>query len=51
MDSSATPVDTVRVPQNNLNVAPIDSVRMGIPSTPETQRADSARADSTRPPR
>ena len=47
MDSSATPVDTVKVPRSNLNVSPIDSVKMGIPSTKETQRADSARAAKT----
>jgi hypothetical protein len=49
MDSSSTtttpsPTDTTRVPRNNLNVSPVDSVRMGVPSTRETQRADSARA-------
>ena len=47
MDSSATPVDTVRVPRSNLNVSPIDSVKMGIPSTKETEKADSARAAKT----
>jgi len=47
MDSSATPVDTVRVNRDPLQVSPIDSVRMGIPSTKETQRADSARAAKT----
>jgi hypothetical protein len=38
------------VQRDSLNVSPIDSVRMGVPSTRETQRADSARAatrDST----
>ena len=47
MDSSASPVDTVQVPRSNLNVSPIDSVKMGIPSTKETQAADSARAAKT----
>jgi hypothetical protein len=47
MDSSATPVDTVRVKRDPLQVSPIDSVRMGIPSTKETQKADSARAAKT----
>jgi hypothetical protein len=47
MDSAATPVDTVRVPRSNLNVSPIDSVKMGIPSTKETEKADSARAAKT----
>jgi hypothetical protein len=47
MDSSATPVDTVRVNHDPLQVSPVDSVRMGIPSTKETQRADSARAAKT----
>ena len=52
-DSAMTPVDTVRVPRNQLNVSPIDSVKIGIPSTRETQRADSARrakTDTTTPP-
>ena len=35
---------TVRMPRSNLSVSPIDSTRMGMPSTRETQRADSARA-------
>jgi hypothetical protein len=43
-DSAVTGTDTLRVPRNNLNVAPVDSVKMGIPSTQETLRADSARA-------
>ena len=47
MDSSKASVDTVRVPRNSLQVSPIDSVRMGIPSTRETQAADSARAAKT----
>ena len=47
MDSSATPVDTLKVPRSNLNVSPVDSVRMGIPSTKETQKADSTRAAKT----
>jgi hypothetical protein len=46
-DSSATPVDTVKVPPSGaIQVAPVDSARMGIPATKETQAADSARADS-----
>ena len=45
MDSSK--VDTLRVPRSNLSVSPIDSVRMGIPSTKQTQAADSARAAKT----
>jgi hypothetical protein len=46
---STTPVDTVRVPRNPLNVSPADSVKIGIPSTRQSQAADSARhaADST----
>jgi hypothetical protein len=47
MDSTATPVDTVRVPRSNLQVSPVDSVKMGIPSTKDTERADSARAAKT----
>ena len=47
MDSSATRVDTVRVNRGPLQVSPIDSIRIGIPSTKETQRADSARAAKT----
>ena len=47
MDSTATPADTVKVPRSNLNVSPIDSVKMGIPSTRETERADSTRAAKT----
>jgi hypothetical protein len=46
------------VPRDNLNVSPIDSVRMGVPSTPQLQRADSAQAaprdtstTTTTPPR
>ena len=44
-----TPVDTVRVPRSNLNVSPVDSARIGIPSTRQMQKADSAKraADST----
>jgi hypothetical protein len=33
-------------PSGSLQVSPIDSVKMGIPSTRQTQAADSARADS-----
>ena len=47
MDSSSAAVDTVRVNRSPLQVSPIDSVRMGIPSTKETQKADSARAAKT----
>ena len=48
------------MPRSNLNVSPIDSTRMGMPSTRESLRADSARAarrdsttatDTTKPPR
>jgi hypothetical protein len=46
MDSSAK-VDTVRVPRSNLSVSPVDSLKMGIPSTKATQAADSARAAKT----
>lgn len=31
------------MPRSNLTVSPIDSTRMGMPSTRQTQRADSAR--------
>lgn len=46
---TTTPVDTVRVPSNPLNVSPADSAKIGIPATRETQSADSARhaADTT----
>ena len=47
MDSSKASVDTVRVPRSSLQVSPLDSVRIGIPSTKETQAADSARAAKT----
>ncbi|MEO6209074.1 MAG: hypothetical protein ABIQ10_03000 [Gemmatimonadaceae bacterium] len=47
MDSTSAPVDTVRVPRSGLQVSPIDSVRMGIPATKETQALDSARAAKT----
>lgn len=49
--TTTTKVDTLRVPRNRLSVSPIDSVKMGIPSTRQTQRADSARSatDTTTP--
>ena len=54
--TTATPVDTVRVPRNSLQVSPVDSAKIGIPSTREMQqRADSLRrardtTTSTTPP-
>lgn len=47
--TTTTPVDTVRVPRNDLNVSPVDSARIGIPSTRQMQQADSAKraADTT----
>ncbi|HEY7878461.1 MAG TPA: hypothetical protein VIC55_09565 [Gemmatimonadaceae bacterium] len=51
--TTAAPVDTVRVPRSPIQVSPVDSAKIGIPSTPEMQqRADSLRraADTTTPP-
>lgn len=48
--TTTTPVDTVRVQRPRLSVSPLDSAKMGIPATRQTQAADSARraaADST----
>jgi hypothetical protein len=48
--TTTTPVDTVRVPRNQLQVSPVDSVKIGIPTTRQMeQRADSLRrsADTT----
>jgi len=47
VDSSAAKVDTVKVSRDPLQVSPSDSVKMGIPSTKQTQAADSARAAKT----